>query len=112
MDTIVFDIETQNFFTDQNVGKDNFSALKISVVALYSYDKNQYFSYTENEIGQIMSMMRQAGRIVGFSSNRYDIPVLNLYFERYVPNSNDYIDGKFDRVDLWKKERIDLLDEI
>ena len=33
MDTIVFDIETQNFFTDLGVGRDNFAALKISVVA-------------------------------------------------------------------------------
>jgi DEAD/DEAH box helicase domain-containing protein len=112
MDTIVFDIETQNFFTDENVGRDNFAALKISVVALYSYDKDKYFSFLETEIGEIMNMMRQAGRIVGFSSNRYDIPVLNLYFERYNPKDSDYIDGKFDRVDLWKKERIDLLDEI
>jgi hypothetical protein len=33
LDTLVFDIETQNFFTDPDVGWDNYDALKISVVA-------------------------------------------------------------------------------
>jgi hypothetical protein len=110
MDTIVFDIETQNFFTDPGVGRDNFSALKISVVAAYSYAQDKYFAYDEHQIGELMELFRGAGRIVGFSSNRYDIPVLNLYFERFRPARP--AEGKFEKVDLWKKDRVDLLDEI
>ena len=109
MDTIVFDIETQNFFTDPGVGRDNFPALKISVVGAYSYAQDKYFIFEENQMGELMALFRGAERIVGFSSNRYDIPVLNLYFERFpIPNPAE----KFKRVDLWKKERVDLLDEI
>ncbi len=110
MDTIVFDIETQNFFTDPGVGRDNFPALKISVIAAYSYLQDKYFSFEENQIGECMDLFRSAERIVGFSSNRYDIPVLNLYFERFRPAS--HVDKKFEKVDLWKKDRVDLLDEI
>lgn len=110
MDTIVFDIETQNFFTDPNVGRDNFTALKISVVAAYSYAQNKYFTFEENQMGECIDLFRGAGRIVGFSSNRYDIPVLNLYFERFRPER--FREGKFEKVDLWEKDRVDLLEEI
>ncbi len=44
----------------------------------------------------------EASRIVGFSMNRYDVPVLNSYFQKLgaaAPN-------------LWEKERVDLLEEI
>jgi DEAD/DEAH box helicase domain-containing protein len=102
MDTIVFDIETQNFFTDPDVGRDNFGALKISVVCAYSYAEDKYFSFEENEMPAAAQLFNGAGRIVGFSSNRYDVPVLNGYFQKLrLPTEN-----------LWKKERIDLLEEI
>jgi DEAD/DEAH box helicase domain-containing protein len=101
MDTLVFDIETQNFFTDPDVGRNNFGALKISVVCAYSYDKDKYFSFEEDEMPAVAELFNRAGRIVGFSSNRYDIPVLHGYFRRL----------RID-CDLWKKERIDLLEEI
>ena len=101
MDTLVFDIETQNFFTDPDVGRNNFGALKISVVCMYSYAEDKYFSFEEDEMAAAAELFGRAGRIVGFSSNRYDIPVLNGYFRRlHIP------------CDLWKKERVDLLEEI
>ena len=98
MDTLVFDIETQNFFTDPGVGWDNFSALKISVVGVYSYAQDKYFSFEENEMEKLAELFAGASRIVGFCSNRYDIPVLNNYFQ------------KIGVRDLWEKERIDLLE--
>ncbi len=101
MDTLVFDIETQNFFTDPGVGRNNFGALKISVVCAYSYDEDKYFSFEEHDMTALAELMNRAARIVGFSSNRYDVPVLNGYFRRL----------RID-CDLWKKERIDLLEEI
>jgi DEAD/DEAH box helicase domain-containing protein len=100
MDTIVFDIETSNFFTHPGVGWNNFEALKISVVAAYSYDSDKYFCFEEHEMDALSDLFAGAGRIVGFSMNRYDVPVLNLYFKKL----------KKENLDLWKKERIDLLD--
>jgi DEAD/DEAH box helicase domain-containing protein len=102
MDTLVFDIETQNFFTDPDVGWDNFAALKISVVGVYSYIHNKYFVFEENEMEKLAELFSTAGRIVGFSMNRYDVPVLNNYFQKLGAHSPR----------LWEMERVDLLEEI
>lgn len=101
-DTLIFDIETQNFFTDPGVGKDNFTALKISVVGAYSYNQDKYFCFEESEMQALSELFRASSRIVGFSINRYDVPVLNFYFQKL---------GK-DSINLWDKDRLDLLEEI
>jgi len=101
LDTLVFDIETQNFFTDPDVGWDNYDALKISVVAVYSYLEDRYYCYEEREMDKLADLFNDARRIVGFSMNRYDIPVLNNYFQR-LPGAPK----------LWEMERVDLLEEI
>jgi hypothetical protein len=101
LDSIVFDIETQNFFTDPDVGRDNYAALKISVVGAYSYLEDRYYSYEEHEMDKLAELFLDARRIVGFSMNRYDVPVLNNYFQR--------IKGA---PKLWEMERVDLLEEI
>ncbi|MDO8504257.1 MAG: ribonuclease H-like domain-containing protein [Candidatus Liptonbacteria bacterium] len=103
MDTLVFDIETQNFFTSPGVGWDNFEALKISVVAVYSYAQNKYFCYEEHEMDKLAELFRGDVKIVGFSSNRYDVPVLNIYFQKLAGRAE---------LNLWQKERVDLLQEI
>lgn len=102
MDTLVFDIETQNFFTDPDVGRDNFEALKISVVGIYSYAEDKYFCFEESEVGKMAELFRRSRRLVGFSSNSYDVPVLNLYFQKLGDDS----------LNIWEKERVDLLEEI
>ncbi len=103
IDTLVFDIETQNFFTDPGVGWNNYAALKISVVGVYSYKKDKYFCFEEHEMEPLAELFRESRRIIGFSMNHYDIPVLTNYFQAH-PATRD--------VDLWKKERVDLLDEV
>lgn len=103
MDTIVFDIETQNFFSDPGVGWNNYAALKISVIGLYSYAEDKYLAFEEGELLAASEYFARADCLVGFSSNRYDIPVLNLYFRR-IRNSPE--------LDLWQKKRVDLLEEI
>lgn len=102
MDTLVFDIETQNFFTDPDVGWENFAALKISVVGVYSYLHDQYFIFEEREMVKLAELFREAGRLVGFSMNRYDIPVLTHYFQKLGDGAPN----------LWEMERVDLLEEI
>jgi DEAD/DEAH box helicase domain-containing protein len=101
LDTLVFDIETQNFFTDPDVGWDNYAALKISVVGVYSYIEDRYYCYEEHEMDKLAELFNDARRIVGFSMNRYDIPVLNNYFQRLKNGPR-----------LWEMERVDLLEEI
>lgn len=102
MDTLVFDIETSNFFTDPGVGWNNFDALKISAVGVWSYDKQAYFCYEEQELDKVAELFRNAKTIVGFSINRYDVPVLNGYFQRLNLGVQN----------LFEMERVDILDEI
>jgi hypothetical protein len=113
MDTLVFDIETANFFTDPGVGWNNFEALKISVVGVYSYKKDAYFCYGENEFDKLAELFAGASKIVGFASNRYDIPVLNLLFQKMKnPFMTRTLKNWRETLTLWNKERVDLLDEI
>src|SRR3989344_3837573 len=70
-DTLVIDIETKNFFTD--VGRDNFDAIDISVVGVYSYLRDEERCFGEHELGELAAWIEGTGRIVGFSIDRYDI---------------------------------------
>src|SRR3989344_1470957 len=102
-DTLVFDIETQNFFTDPEVGWHNYDALKISVVGVYSYEKDKYFCLEEHEREELAALFAGATRLVGFSSKRYDVPVLHLFFQRFAPRLE---------LDLWRKEHVDILEYV
>ena len=95
-DIIVLDIETKNTFYD--VGKDNFDALEVSLVGLYSYNQDKFFAFEENELTVAGGMIKNAGVIVGFSISRFDLPVLKKYFV-----------GDFD---IFSIPRLDILDEI
>src|ERR1044072_708733 len=101
-DTLVFDIETQNFFTDPGVGWNNFGALKISVVGVYSYEQDKYFAFEEDQMEEMAPLFRSASMLVGFASNRYDVPVLNLYFRKLKDR---------EALNLATKARVDLLEE-
>ncbi len=103
MDTIVFDIETKNFFSDPGVGRNNFEALQISVVGAYSYLQEKYFCFDERELEGAAELFQTAALLVGFSINRYDIPVLDSHFKKLAETS---------RTDLWGTTRLDLLEEI
>jgi DEAD/DEAH box helicase domain-containing protein len=95
MDKLVIDIETKNTFADVG-GPENIHKLDVSFVGVYSYNKNQYFSFFENELDKLAPMLQSAGLIIGFSSNRFDLPVLKKHF-------------KFNIMSL---ESLDILEEI
>lgn len=102
MDTLVFDIETKNFFTDPGVGWNNFDALEISMLCVYSYAKDRYFSFNEHQLAEAAKLFDSASVLVGFSSNSYDIPVLSAHFGRIAAV----------KTNLLEKERLDILAEI
>lgn len=78
-DELVIDIETKNTFADVG-GKANLSKLDASFVGVYSYLENKMLSFREGEIKQLEDRLKSASRIVGFSITRFDIPVLEKYF--------------------------------
>lgn len=93
-DTIVIDIETKNTFLE--VGRDNFSGLEISLVGLYSYNKNKYFAFEEHQLADAGEILKDSDLIIGFAISRFDLPVMAKHYD----------------FDLFSIPRIDLLDEI
>lgn len=78
-DKIVFDIETKNSFADVG-GQDQVSKLEASVVGVYSYNEDKYYCFDEHEFDKLGAMLQRAHLLVGFSSKRFDVPVMAKYF--------------------------------
>jgi len=95
MDKIVLDIETKNSFADVG-GQVYIKKLNASFVGVYSYNQDKYLSYFEDQFGELEKLLKTTGLIIGFSINRFDIPVMEKYFD----------------FDLWGIPRLDLLEEI
>jgi DEAD/DEAH box helicase domain-containing protein len=95
MDTLVFDIETKNTFGDVG-GKEHLTKLDISVACFYSVNKNKYFCFDEYELPAMKKFLSQRAILVGFSSNKFDIPILQHTLE----------------MDLMSYPRLDISDEI
>ncbi len=75
---VVLDIETQNTFDE--VGGYFTDKLKVSLVGVYFYETNTYESFLEPELPKLFSRLERSGRIIGFNSIGFDMPVLNNYY--------------------------------
>lgn len=78
-DRLVIDIETKNTFSDVG-GKENLKDLDASLVCVYSYNQQEFFSFREGKIKELSSMLQNAGLVIGFAINRFDMPILDKYF--------------------------------
>lgn len=78
MRKIVFDIETKNFFHD--VGKNDPTLLDIALVAIYDSEMESYSSYLEDELGKLWPILERADMLIGFTSEHFDLPLLNKYY--------------------------------
>lgn len=79
MDQIVFDAEFKNSLADVG-GTENVKRLEVSVAGVYSYKKDAYFCFTENELDQLGQSLKESDLLVGFAIKRFDLPVLKKYF--------------------------------
>lgn len=95
MDKLVLDIETKNTFADVG-GHENVKKLDASFVGVYSYNQDKYLSFFEKDFKELSNFLKKSGLIIGFSINRFDIPVLEKYCD----------------FDIWKIPRLDLLEEL
>ena len=105
MDKLVIDIETKNTFADVG-GQANIEALETSFVGVYSYKDDKYYSFFEDNFAELGRLLQKAGLIIGFSINRFDIPVMRKYFD---PESPFYCGVNFN---IHALERYDILEEI
>lgn len=81
---VVFDIETQNTFSD--VGKNDPALLSISVASAYDAETDTYTTVTESELEQLWPLFERAEVIVGYNSNHFDIPILEKYYPGSLTN--------------------------
>lgn len=105
MDTLVIDIETKNTFADVG-GQQHIDALEASFVGIYSYNRNEYLSFFEQDFEKLGRLLQTAGLVIGFSITRFDIPVMRKYYEL----GNKFSTGL--NFNIYALERYDLLDEI
>jgi DEAD/DEAH box helicase domain-containing protein len=75
---VVLDIETQNTFDD--VGGYFTDKLKVSLVGCYFYETDTYESFLEADLPQLFARLEKSGRIIGYNSIGFDMPVLNNYY--------------------------------
>jgi DEAD/DEAH box helicase domain-containing protein len=75
---VVLDIETQNTFDE--VGGYFTDKLKVSLVGVYFYATDTYEAYLESELPLLFSKLERSGRIIGYNSIGFDMPVLNNYY--------------------------------
>lgn len=74
----IFDLETQNIFTD--VDSREPTALDVSVASLYDTGTETYTTVTIDEIEKLWPIIEKADALVGYNSNHFDIPLLNKYY--------------------------------
>src|SRR3990167_3736869 len=94
MRKVVFDIETKNFFND--VGSNDPALLDIALVAIYDSETDSYSTYLEEELGKLWPILERADMLIGFYSDKFDMPLLNKYYPG----------------DLTKIKHLDILKEI
>ncbi|PID83611.1 hypothetical protein CSB11_00520 [Candidatus Campbellbacteria bacterium] len=77
MNKIIFDIETRNIFAD--VGSDNPADLDISVLSLYDYKTDKYYSFLQEDFDKMWPFFENADVLITFNGKHFDLPLLQKY---------------------------------
>lgn len=78
MRTVVFDIETSNWFNDVPGAKEP-QDLSIALVGIHDSETG-YHSFLEHEFPQLWKILEQTDILVGWNSDHFDVPLLNKYY--------------------------------
>lgn len=78
---LVFDLETQKLF-DEVGGRENFRDLRLAVAVTYDSATDQYQSFTEEQVPNLIETLRRAPLVVGFNLLGFDYPVLAAYADQ------------------------------
>ncbi len=79
-DKLVLDLETKKSFEEVG-GEYNKANLGVSVCGVYSYDKDQFRAFQEEEFQELGEWLKSASLIIGFNSKSFDFNVLQPYFK-------------------------------
>jgi DEAD/DEAH box helicase domain-containing protein len=81
----VFDVETRR--SAQEVGGWHRAArMGISVAVLYDGRRDEFFTFEEDEIGQMIEHLFSLELVIGFNNKRFDNQVLSAYTSRRLSN--------------------------
>lgn len=78
MNTIFFDLETQNSIDDVG-GRGNLRQLKMSVGVTFATLDNAFHRYTEDNAADLIAELQTADQVVGFNLIDFDYEVLSAY---------------------------------
>jgi len=93
---MVIDIETQNSF--QDVGsRARPDLLKVSVVVVYWYPDDKYYTFGEDEMEKLENLFSQTETVIGFNTISFDLPVLQQYMKK---------------INLLSKKQVDMMVEV
>lgn len=90
-DIVVFDLETKKSF-DEVGGHHNTHKLGVSVVGVYSYNKNKYRGFREEEFGELLELLKNTKLLIGFNSKSFDNTVLQPYYKDFDLDSIPHLD--------------------
>lgn len=102
---IVFDLETQNTFSD--VGSNDPRDLSISVGCVYDSGTNEYTTVAIDELQKLWPIIEQAEVLVGYNSDHFDIPLLNKYYPGDLTKIKSIDILAFIKDSLGKRLRLD-----
>lgn len=79
-DKLVLDLETKKSFEDVG-GYQNTHLLEVSVCGVYSYNRDQFRAFKEDEFKEMGEWLKQASLIIGFNSKSFDFTALQPYYK-------------------------------
>lgn len=77
---VVFDLETRRSFQDVG-GRDQIHRLGLSVGVVYSFSDDQFHTFREEGVDDLIDMLKQAELVVGFNLLGFDYQVLSGYHQ-------------------------------
>lgn len=90
-DRIVLDLETKKSFEEVG-GHHNSSKLGVSLVGIYSYNRDKYRGFKENELDELLEILKNAEEIIGFNSKFFDFTVLQPYYKNFDLSTIPHLD--------------------
>jgi len=79
-DKLVLDLETKKSFEEVG-GQHNAKDLEVSLCGVYSYERDQFRAFREEEFKELGEWLKSASLIIGFNSKSFDFTVLQPYYK-------------------------------
>jgi DEAD/DEAH box helicase domain-containing protein len=101
--TVILDLEIVDPIRQQS-DWDNTEKIRISCVVLYSYHADRFHIYGKNDIDRLRAELMTVDCIVGYNTNKFDLPVIYGLPKRQRPNGLKSFDIL---AEVWKTIGLD-----